>query len=132
MNIAQLGFLDENLPTIHRLAFDGQSGSLTYTLDVTRIFIAYAPIPYFGNGFERPAGFGWIGMTVDIDKYHALSQEKVKDIQQKVERWQKASITVVVVSLILVFFIALILARGIHRSLSRIQDDISSVEKEKK
>jgi predicted nucleic acid-binding Zn ribbon protein len=56
-------------------------------------------------------------MYVDIDKYHKLSQEKVKEIQQKVERWQKSSIIVVFVSLILLFIIALILARGLYRSI---------------
>lgn len=122
MNVRYLGFLDENLPKIHRLASVGQSGSLTYTLDGIRMFMTYAPVPYYGNGFTRPAGFGWVGMVIDIDKYHHLSQEKVKEIQQKVARWQKATITVVIVSLIIVFFIALILARGIYRSISRIQE----------
>jgi hypothetical protein len=60
-------------------------------------------------------------MIVDIDKYHKLSQEKVKDIQQKVERWQKSSIVVVFVSLILLFVIALILARGLYRSIQSVQ-----------
>jgi len=62
---------------------------------------------------------GWIGMLVDIDKYHQLSQDKVKDIQQKVARWQKSSITVVIVSLILLFMIALILSRGIYRQIRK-------------
>ncbi|MEA3223179.1 MAG: hypothetical protein U9P49_08460 [Thermodesulfobacteriota bacterium] len=132
MNVRYLGFLDENLPKIHRLASMGQSGSLTYTLGETRMFMTYAPIPYYGNGFTRPAGFGWIGMVVDIDKYHHLSQERVEEIQQKVARWQKASITVVIVSLIIVFFIALILARGIYRSISRVQEykNVPPVEEE--
>ncbi len=56
---------------------------------------------------------------VDIDKYHKLSEDKVKDIQLKVERWQKSSIVVVFVSLILLFVIALILARGLYRSIQK-------------
>ncbi|MCD6569801.1 MAG: hypothetical protein J7L53_03770 [Deltaproteobacteria bacterium] len=134
MNVTYLGFLDENLPKVHQLVSAGEIGSLTYTLRGARMFIAYAPIPYYGNGFNRPAGFGWIGMAVDIDKYHYLSQEKVKEIQQKVARWQKSSITVVIVSLILVFLIALILARGIYRSINKAQEykDVSSVEEEDK
>lgn len=117
MNVLDMGFLDENLPKIHSLASEGKTGSLTYTLGDRRIFTAYAPIPYYGNGFSKPQGFGWVGMTVDIDKYHNLSQMKVKEIQERVERWQKSSIVVVFVSLILLFAIALILARGLYRSI---------------
>jgi hypothetical protein len=116
-NVLSLGFLDENLPKIHALASDGKSGSFTYTIGDKRVFLAYAHIPYYGSIYTKPEGFGWIGMYVDIDKYHKLSQEKVKEIQQKVERWQKSSIIVVFVSLILLFIIALILARGLYRSI---------------
>ncbi len=133
-NVLSLGFLDENLPKVHALASAGKSGSFTYTIDNKRIFLAYAHIPYYGSTYTRPEGFGWVGMYVDIDKYNKLSQEKVKDIQQKVERWQKSSIVVVFVSLILLFVIALILARGLYRSIqtarrngagpaSRVDDD---------
>ena len=116
-----LGFLDENLPKIHSLALAGKSGSFTYTINNRRIFLAYAHIPYYGSVYSKPEGFGWVGMIVDIDKYHKLSQEKVKDIQQKVERWQKSSIVVVFASLILLFIIALILARGLYRSIQNTQ-----------
>lgn len=119
MNVLNMGFLDENLPKIHALAASGKSGSFTYTVDNKRIFIAYAHIPYYGSIYSKPEGYGWIGMTVDIDKYHKLSEDKVKDIQLKVERWQKSSIVVVFVSLILLFVIALILARGLYRSIQR-------------
>jgi hypothetical protein len=119
MNVLSMGFKDENLPKIHALAASGKSGSFTYTVDNKRIFIAYAHIPYYGSVYSKPEGYGWIGMVVDIDKYHKLSEDKVKDIQQKVERWQKSSIVVVFVSLILLFIIALILARGLYRSIQR-------------
>ncbi|MGC9325214.1 MAG: PDC sensor domain-containing protein [Desulfomonilia bacterium] len=121
MNVLNMGFKDENLPRIHSLASDGKSGSFTYSVDDRRIFAAYAHIPYYGSVFSKPEGFGWIGMIVDIDKYHNLSQEKVKEIQQKVERWQKSSIVVVFVSLFLLFIIALILARGLYRSIQSAQ-----------
>jgi hypothetical protein len=127
INVLNMGFLDENLPKIHALASEGRSGSLTYNLDNTRIFAAYAPIPYYGNGFSKPQGFGWVGMIVDIDRYHSLSQEKVEEIRAKVERWQKSSIVVVFVSLILLFIIALILARGLYRSIQRAAKDTDSM-----
>lgn len=119
MNVLNMGFMDENLPKIHALAASGKSGSFTYTVDNKRIFIAYAHIPYYGSVFSKPEGYGWVGMMVDIDKYHKLSEDKVKDIQLKVERWQKSSIVVVFVSLILLFVIALILARGLYRSIQK-------------
>jgi hypothetical protein len=123
MNVLNMGFLDENLPKIHALASEGKAGSITYTLNDTRIFRTYATIPYYGDGFSKPEGFGWIGMVVDIDRYHSLSQQKVREIQDKVERWQKSSIVVVFVSLILLFIIALILARGLYRSIQKIDKD---------
>jgi hypothetical protein len=119
MNVLKMGFMDENLPKIHALASSGKSGSFTYTVDNRRIFIAYAHIPFYGSIYSKPEGFGWVGMTVDIDRYHKLSEEKVKEIQLKVERWQKSSIVVVFVSLILLFVIALILARGLYRSIQK-------------
>lgn len=119
MNLRKMGFLDENLPRMRELASGGKSGFLTYTLQDTRMFAVYAPIPYYGAGLARPGGFGWVGMLVDIDRYHHLSQTKIGEIQGKVARWQKASITVVIVSLILLFLIALILSRGIYRQISQ-------------
>jgi len=119
LNMATIGFKDENLSKINAMVYETKNGSLTYNLGDTRYFVAYAQIPYYGDGFTKPKGMGWIGMLVDIDKYHQLSQEKVKDIQQKVARWQKSSITVVIVSLILLFMIALILSRGIYRQIRR-------------
>lgn len=119
MNVLNMAFMDENLPKIHALAASGKSGSFTYTIDNKRIFIAYAHIPYYGSIYSKPEGYGWVGMMVDIDKYHKLSEDKVKDIQLKVERWQKSSIVVVFVSLILLFVIALILARGLYRSIQK-------------
>ncbi len=109
---------DQNLAQIHSLALTGKTGSETYNLGDQRLFVAYAPIPYYGGSIARPQGFGWIGMVVDIDQYHNLSQAKVEEIQLKIERWQKSSITVVIVSLILIFAIALILARGVYRQVS--------------
>jgi len=117
MNVMKMGFLDENLPRMHTISSKGESGSYTYTLDDKRIFVVYAHIPYYGSRFSKPEGYGWIGMMVDIDKYNHLSQEKVSEIKKKVERWQKSSIIVVFVSLILLFIIALILARGLYRSI---------------
>jgi len=119
MNVLNMGFLDENLPKIHALASSGKSGSFTYTVDNRRIFMAYAHIPFYGSNYPKPEGYGWVGMLVDIDKYHRLSEDKVKEIQLKVERWQKSSIVVVFVSLILLFIIALILARGLYRSIQK-------------
>jgi hypothetical protein len=130
MNVMDMGFRDENLQKIHTLASEGKSGSFTYTLGDSRFFIAYAHIPYYGNGFVKPKGFGWIGMQVDIDRYHHLSQEKVKEIQQKVARWEKSSISVVIVSLILLFLIALILSRGIYRQMIKRVDEGKNIPPE--
>ena len=134
MNLLSIGFKDENLPKIHEEASSGKSGSRTYNLDNSSYFIAFAPISYYGNGFSKPKGIGWVGMFVDVNLYHNLSQEKAKDIKDKVAKWQKSTILVVIVSLILLFLIALILSRGIHRQIKRVYDEevISHSDEESK
>ncbi len=117
MNMESMGFDDENLPAIHGMAGTGKSGSMTYQRGDTRLFVAYAPIPYYGSEYKRPQGFGWIGMVVDIDRYHNLSREKVEEIKENIARWQKSSIMVIIISLILLFMIALILSRGLYRQM---------------
>jgi hypothetical protein len=123
MNLLSIGFKDENLPKIHEEASSGKSGSRTYNLDNSSYFVAFAPVPYYGNGFSKPKGIGWVGMFVDVNLYHNLNQEKAKDIKDKVAKWQKSTILVVIVSLILLFLIALILSKGIHRQIKRVYEE---------
>jgi len=123
MNILSIGFKDENLPKIHEEASSGKSGSRTYVLDNSSYFVAFAPIPYYGNGFSKPKGIGWVGMVIDVNLYKNISEEKAKDIKDKVAKWQKSTILVVIVSLIMLFLIALILSKGIHRQIKRVYDE---------
>jgi len=119
MNILSSGFKDENLLNIHEEASQGKSGSRTYNKGDSTYFVTYAPIPYYGNGFTKPSGAGWVGMIVDVNVYHQLSQEKVNEIKDKVKKWQNSTILVVIVSLIMLFLIALILSRGIYRQIKK-------------
>lgn len=64
MNVASMGFKDDTMPKIHKLASEGKSGSINYAIGNSRFFVTYANIPYYGNGFSRPMGPGWIGMMV--------------------------------------------------------------------
>jgi hypothetical protein len=135
LNLMTYGFKDENLPKIHEEASSGVSGSQTYKLGDDNIFVSFSPIPYYGNGFSKPKGPGWVGMFVDVNLHHKLNQVKVEEIKDKVAKWQKSTILVVIVSLILLFLIALILSRGIYRQIRKVyeeQDNIQSSDEDDK
>ncbi|HDN80575.1 MAG TPA: hypothetical protein ENG33_08945 [Chloroflexi bacterium] len=71
----KIGFIDENLAEIHRRAVKGETGSIQYYWGGHHKFAAYAPIPYYGGGYEEPAGFGWVGISADVDKFHEAANQ---------------------------------------------------------
>jgi hypothetical protein len=87
MNVLNMGFMDENLPKIHALA---ASGKIRFVHLYGRLIREYSSpmrtFPITDPCTGKPEGFGLGQHMVDIDKYHKLSEEKVKDIQHKVER----------------------------------------------
>jgi len=118
LNINMLGFMDPNLPQIVEEASQGQSGMKTYEFGGRTKFVAYAPIKFFTKDFPPPAGFGWIGMGIDVDAYNAMALEAAQLIEKEAKSWTSTIILIMIVSMILLFFILYLLSRGISRSIA--------------
>jgi len=102
---------------IQKEAAAGKSGFKTYEQGGNSFVVAYAPVPFYTQEFPKPAGFGWVGMTVDIKKF----QEQAKIASEKIEKegqvWLSTIVLILALAMIILFAIAAILARGINRSL---------------
>ena len=110
--------MDPKLPEIAKDAAEGKSGIKSYTFAGHTKFVAYAPIKYFSKNYPKPAGFGWIGMGVDVEKFNEMAAATSKKIEKEVKSWTTAIVVIIIASMILLFGIAALLARGISRSIS--------------
>lgn len=117
LNFFSLGFMDPVMPSIAKEAADGKAGMKTYQFGGRSQFVAYAPIKFSGVTYPKPAGFGWVGMNVDIGKFTEIATATAKKIQTEAKSWTATIIIIIVASVILLFFIVAILARGVSRSL---------------
>lgn len=116
LNFNYLGFLDPNLPEIHKEAMSGKSGMKIYKFGGHTKFVAYAPIKFAGAEF--PSGYGWIGMGVDVEKFSELAIKTSQNIDKEAKAWTTTIILILIISIVLLFLIAYILARGIARSIA--------------
>lgn len=116
-NFNQMGYIDPNLPAIAKEAAEGKAGTKSYKFGGHNIFMAYAPIKFYSSTYTPPAGFGWVGMRVDVDKYNEAAIKAAKNIDKEAKAWTATIIFIVITSMIILFFILWLLARGINRSL---------------
>ena len=117
LNMFQLGFLDPNIFTITKDASQGKSGILMYKFGGNTKFVAYAPIKFYASNLPEPTGFGWIGLGLEVEKYNAEAMKVSKSIEKESKAWTATVILVLIVAMVILFFIMLILVRGISRSL---------------
>jgi hypothetical protein len=117
LNLNLLGFMDPKLPEITQDAAAGKTGVKSYTFAGHTKFVAYAPIKYFSRNYPKPAGFGWVGMGVDVEKFNEMVAAAAKKIDKEVKSWTTAIVVIIIASMILLFGIAALLARGISRSI---------------
>jgi hypothetical protein len=117
LNLFQLGFMDPNLFTIAKEAAQGKSGVLMYKFGGISKFVAYAPIKFYASNLPAPAGFGWIGLGLEVDKFNEESAKLSKNIDKESKAWTATVILILIASMIILFFIMLLLVRGISRSL---------------
>jgi amino acid permease len=80
-------------------------------------FVAYAPIKFFSGNYPAPAGFGWVGMGLDVEKYNELAVKTSQRIEKEAKSWTTTIILILALSVILLFLILALLARGITRSI---------------
>jgi hypothetical protein len=117
LDLDLLGFMDTGLSEIEKDAANGKSGIKTYKFkDQTKV-VAYAPIQFYSRNYPEPAGFGWIGMGVEIEKFNEYAKETSRSIEKEAQAWMSTIILVLILAVVLLFIIAAILARGINRSI---------------
>jgi hypothetical protein len=117
LNMFQLGFLDPNIFNIAKEAATGKSGVFMYKFGGNTKFVAYAPIKFYASNLPEPAGFGWIGLGLEVEKYNDAAVKVSKNIEKESKAWTATVILVLIVAMVILFFIMLILVRGITRSL---------------
>lgn len=118
LDLNQLAFMDPNLPAIAKDAAAGNAGMKQYKFAGHEKFVAYAPIKYYASSYPKPAGFGWIGMGVDVGKFNVFATEAAKKIQSETKAWTTTIVIIIIVSVVLLFLIMALLTRGISRSIA--------------
>ncbi|MEN6464654.1 MAG: cache domain-containing protein [Syntrophaceae bacterium] len=111
-----LGFMDPALPEIAKQAQAGNSGIKEYKFGGHTKFVAYAPIKFSAKDIKT---FGWIGMGVDVEKFNELAMATSKNIEKEAKAWSTTIILILGISIILLFLISALLARGISRSIAQ-------------
>jgi hypothetical protein len=117
LNLNALGFMDAALPEIARNAAAGNSGVKVYKFGGHTKFVAYAPVKFYSNDYPQPAGFGWVGMGLDVEKYNEVAIRTSQNIEKEAKSWTSTIIVILIISVILLFLIMSLLARGITRSI---------------
>jgi len=118
LNFNQLGFMDANMLEVAKNAAAGKSGVITYKFAGNTKFVAYAPIKFYSANLTQPAGFGWVGLGVDVEKYNDAAKQVTQKIQKEAKAWTATVIMIIIISMIILFFIMVLLIRGISRSIS--------------
>jgi hypothetical protein len=117
LNLNLLGFMDPTLPLIARDAAAGNAGVKTYKFGGHTKLVAYAPVKFSSREYPSPAGFGWVGMGLDVEKYNEAAIKTSKKIEKEAKSWTTTIIVILILSVILLFLILALLARGITRSI---------------
>ncbi|MDI6743614.1 MAG: hypothetical protein QMD11_12845 [Smithella sp.] len=117
LNMFQLGFLDPNIFNIAKKAAQGESGIFMYKFSGINKFVAYAPIKFYASNMPAPTGFGWVGLGVEVDKFNEEATKIAQNIEKESKAWTATVIFILIASMIILFFIMLLLVRGITRSI---------------
>ncbi|MBW2543889.1 MAG: cache domain-containing protein [Deltaproteobacteria bacterium] len=117
LNLLFMGYMDPALPEIAKDAAAGHSGDKIYKFGSHTKFVAYAPILFYSANYPKPAGFGWIGMGLDVDKFNEMALATTQKIEKEAQAWLTTIILILVVAVIILFLITTLLSRGITRSI---------------
>jgi len=118
LNLNLLGDMDPALPQVASDAAAGNSGIKSYKFGGRSKVVAYAPIPFYSKQFPAPAGFGWVGMGIDVDRFNEQAKTASDKIEKEAHAWMTTIILILILAMVLLFVIAAILAKGINRSIS--------------
>jgi len=117
LNLFLLGFMDPALPEVAKDAAAGHSGSKIYKFGGHTKFVAYAPIPFYSANYPEPAGFGWVGMGLDVDKFNEMALVTSQKIEKEASAWMKTIILILIIAMTILFLISALLSKGITRSI---------------
>jgi len=118
LNFNLAGYIDPVLPEVAENASQGKSGIKKYAFAGNSMIMAYAPIPFFSKNYPEPSGFGWIGMSVDVEKFNEEAMKASQKIEEEAKAWTATIILILIIAVVLLFFISAVLARGISRSIA--------------
>lgn len=128
VRLDKLGFMDENLASIHGKVAQGQPGSIQYFWDEKDKFVAYAPIPYYGGAYQPPAGFGWVGIGAEVKTFHRAADLVGQTIQAKVREMGMLTLTVLVMTTAIVLLVAGWQAQQVSAPIQRLIEAARAVE----
>lgn len=118
LNFNELGGIDPALPEVAKEAASGKAGVKIYTFEGREKMAAYAPIPFYSESYPKPAGFGWVGMAIDVEKFNEQAKATSEKIEKEGQVWLATIIVILFGAMVILFSIAAILARGINRSIA--------------
>lgn len=118
LNLIAIDGIEPELAEVAKDAQAGRSGIKTYTFEGRTKMVAYAPIPFYSEDYPKPAGFGWVGMGVDIEKFNEQAKLTSEKIEKEGQTWLATIIVILLGAMIILFGIAAILSKGINRSIS--------------
>ena len=118
LNLNQLGGIDPAMAEVAKEAAAGKSSIKTYKFEGHTKVVAYAPIPFYTEEYPKPAGFGWVGMGVDVEKFNEQAKITSEKIEKEGQVWLATIVLILFGAMVILFSIAAILARGINRSIA--------------
>ena len=117
LNLFFLGHMDPALPEVAKAAAAGNAGDKVYKFGGHTKFVAYAPIPFSSVTYPEPAGFGWIGMGLDVDKFNEMALATSQQIEKEAHAWLTTIILILIMAVFILFLITALLSKGITRSI---------------
>ncbi len=122
-NLLHAGFIHPNYPVVAQEVVAGRSG----VLDVTNVggsqkIMAFAPIFYAGGAYGKRGLFGGITIGAELANFHRPAQKASTHIRDEFTRFARQSWMLIILTGILVFFVAYRLANGISSPLKRLID----------
>ncbi len=118
LNAFYMDFMEPTLAAIATDASQGNSGNRVYEYGGRNKFVAYAPIPFYSTNYPEPAGFGWIAMGLDVDRFNDMAFAASKKIEQETQAWLTTIVVILIIAVFILFLISAILSKGIARSIS--------------
>jgi len=118
LNISEMGGIDPALPEVAKDAAQGKTGVRSYRFEGHTKIVAYAPVPFYTAEYPKPAGFGWVAMAVDVEKFAEQAKQASHKVEKETQAWLTTIILIIFGAAVILFTIAVILSRGINRSIA--------------